>query len=351
MRRRRRESPSAGSRRCAGWPRWPRAMRRSRRCAGARAGPPVPVPMPGTAGILTPTTMPVTSSTLEIRPIVETGMLLPSVVTCPDGNVRLFAARTPVTWASDTPFAASLSGSRVIRIRCSSPPVTSTLPTPSMPRRAGWISFWVTSAAAERPFSVVAAMDAMMTGEALMFRAVTWGVTEAGRPAFCRFCSMAARISFTSEPNENCATTRASELADVDCRPSRRGTPEMARSIGLVTCSATSAAPAPGSGAMTVMTGNSMSGSSSCLRLPQAKMPAMKSAPASRSVTLRLETANSERRLMRDPFAGRMGRGRERVGRWAQGEPRPARAPPGHPARRRARRRRRGPAARASGAH
>ena len=254
-------------------------------------------------GILTPTTMLATWSTLLMWPIVETGILVPSVLISPDGKVRLFAARTPVTWASETPLAAILSGSSVIWTRCSSPPVTSTLPTPSMPRSAGLITFWVTSAAAARPPSDVAAMDAMMTGEALMLSAVTCGVTVWGRPAFWRFASIAARISLTSEPNANCATTRARELADVDCRLLRFGTPEIALSIGLVTWSATSLAPAPGSGAMTVMTGNSMSGRSSCLRLPQARRPAMNMAPASRSTTLRLLTANSDRRLMRDPFA------------------------------------------------
>ena len=54
------------------------------------------------------------------------------------------------------------------------------------------------------------------------------------------------------------------------------------------------AEPAPGYGAMTVMTGNSMSGRSSCLRLPQAETPAMNRAPASSSVTLRLLTASSD---------------------------------------------------------
>ncbi len=189
-----------------------------------------------------------------------------------------------------------------MRTRCSSPPVTSTLPTPSSPRSAGWISSWAMAAASARPSAFFAAMDAMITGVALMLRALTCGSTVCGSPAFCRFCSIVARISFTSEPNANCATTSPRELADVDCMPSRRGTPAIARSIGLVTCSATSAAPAPGSGAMTVMTGNSMSGSSSCFRLPQARMPATNRAPASRSVTLRLATANSVRRLMQDPF-------------------------------------------------
>ncbi len=100
-------------------------------------------------------------------------------------------------------------------------------------------------------------------------------------------------------PNSNWATTIATELADDEERPSRRGTPATACSIGLLTCSATSAAPTPGYGAMTVMTGKSMSGSSSCLRLPQAETPAMKSPTASRSVTLRFATESSVRRFTR----------------------------------------------------
>ena len=149
---------------------------------------------------------------------------------------------------------------------------------------------------------MVAAIDAMITGDALMLSAATVGLTDGGRFAASMLCSISARVSLTSVPNENCAMTSAIELADVDWRASRRGAPEIARSIGLVTCSATSAAPAPGSGAITVITGSSMSGRSSCWRLPQAAMPAMNTAAASSSVTLRLATANSERRLMRVPF-------------------------------------------------
>ena len=325
------------------------------RPADRRARRPYPHPRehrhPGTARCW-PRRPPVASisSTPPMRPIVETGILSVSVVIWPDGKVRLLAASTPVTCPTEIPLAVSLSGSSVIRTCCSSPPVTSTLPTPSMPSSAGSISALVIAAALFSPSSDVAAMDAMITGDELMLRAVTCGLTVCGSPAFCRFCSMVARISFTSDPNENCATTSDSEFADVDCRPSRRGTPEMARSIGLVTCSATSAAPAPGSGAMTVMTGNSMSGRSSCLRLPQARSPAMNTAPASSRVTLRLETANSDRRLMRDPFAGWTGRARMLVGRMGQGGPRRDRAPRGRPARWPGPRRRGRRAARASGA-
>ena len=297
-----------------------------------------------TVGVFTPTTRFSTAFTDSIRPIVETGIFEPSVVISPDGNVRLFAESTPVTWPSVTPFSASLAGSSVIRSRCSSPPVMSTLPTPSIASRAGLMSSCATRAASASPSWEVAASDAMMTGDELMLSAVTCGVTVDGRPAVWRFCSIAARISLTSEPNANWATTSDNELADVDWSASSRGTPEIACSMGFVTWFATSAAPAPGRGAMTVMTGNSMSGSSSCLRLPQARMPARKTAPASRSVTLRLWTANSERRLMQDPFEWRLRRPgpipERRCGWWRRSGRRRGRGRRGHPGRARAPRRR-----------
>jgi hypothetical protein len=119
------------------------------------------------------------------------------------------------------------------------------------------------------------------------------------------FSSMVAWVSLTSVPKENCATRRATELADVDWSFSSRGTPLIARSIGSATWLATSVAEAPGNGATTVMTGKSMSGSSSCWSLPHAEMPAMNSAAARSSVTLRFATASWERRLIGDPFGGR----------------------------------------------
>ena len=97
-----------------------------------------------------------------------------------------------------------------------------------------------------------------------MFSAETSGLTEAGSPALAMFSSIVACVSLTSVPNENCATSSAIELAEVDCSFSSRGTPLMARSIGSATWLATSVADAPGSGATTVMTGKSMSGRSSC---------------------------------------------------------------------------------------
>ena len=55
--------------------------------------------------------------------------------------------------------------------------------------------------------------------------------------------SIAASASLTSVPNANWAMTRAIELAEVDWTVSSRGTPEMARSIGSATWSATSCEP------------------------------------------------------------------------------------------------------------
>jgi hypothetical protein len=232
-----------------------------------------------------------------IVPIVETGMFAPSDVIWPDGRVRLFAVRTPVTWATEMPLSVSFAGSSVTTTSSSRPPVRSTVATPSIPCRAGTTCVRATCAAASRPSWVVPATDAMMTGEALMLRAATCGETVCGRPAVCRFCSIVARASLTSVPNSNWATTIAMELAELDESAVSRGTLEMVRSIGFVTWLATSAAPTPGYGAITVMTGKSMSGSSSCLRLPQAEMPATKSPNASRRVTLRLATDSSVRRL------------------------------------------------------
>jgi hypothetical protein len=140
-------------------------------------------------------------------------------------------------------------------------------------------------------------IEAMMTGEALMSSELTCGVTFCGSFSAATFWAIAAFVSLTFVPYENWATTRAIELAEVDWTRSRRGIPEIARSIGLATWSATSEAPAPGSAATTVMIGSSMSGSSSCFRLPHAEMPAMNNATASRSATLRLLTASSVSRL------------------------------------------------------
>ena len=147
------------------------------------------------------------------------------------------------------------------------------------------------------PSGLVAAMDETTTGDALMLSAWTVGVAESGRDALASASWIAAVVSGTLLPNANWVTTSEIELDDVDWMSSRRGIAPMARSIGRVTCSSTSEDPAPGYGVTTVTTGNSMSGRSSCLRLPQAEMPATNRAAANRSVTLRLLTARRLRRL------------------------------------------------------
>ncbi len=85
-----------------------------------------------------------------------------------------------------------------------------------------------------------------MTGEALILSAWMVGSTVAGRPALVMPSSISVSASLTSVPNSNWATTSAIELADVERTDSSRGTPAIARSIGLATWSATSAEPAPG---------------------------------------------------------------------------------------------------------
>ena len=68
-------------------------------------------------------------------------------------------------------------------------------------------------AASSRPASPVPEIEAMITGCWLMFRALTCGLTPCGRPTVARFCSIAARVSLTSVPYENWATT--SEICPV----------------------------------------------------------------------------------------------------------------------------------------
>ncbi len=204
---------------------------------------------PGWVGALAPlkpTTRPSICSGDVSSPMVETGIFVPSSESCPDGKVRLFAVRTPVIWVTDTPLAATLSGSSVMSRRCSRPPVTSARETPSIAAISGTISVRAISATASRPSSEVAPMDAMMTGEALMLSAEAFGVTESGSPAEAIPSSTAASASLTFVPYSNWAMTRAMELAEVDWIVCRRGTPETARSIGTATCSATSSEPAPG---------------------------------------------------------------------------------------------------------
>ena len=204
----------------------------------------------------------------------------------------MFAWRTPTICCDETPAAASLSGSSVTRtLLLEAAGQVGAWRRPRWPRIVGHdLGPGDAAATSSRPSSLVAAIDAMIDRRGVdVERRRPCGSTFAGQAGLAR-CSprSSALVSLTSVPNENWATTSAIEFAEVDWSVSSRGTPEMARSIGLATCSATSEAPAPGYGATTVMTGNSMSGRSSCLRLPQAEMPAMNSAPASSSVTLRL---------------------------------------------------------------
>ena len=76
----------------------------------------------------------------------------------------------------------------------------STLATPSSPSSSGLISVCAMRAASARPSWDVAAIEAMITGEALMLSALTCGLTPLGRPAAWMFCSIWARTSLTSVP-------------------------------------------------------------------------------------------------------------------------------------------------------
>ena len=151
--------------------------------AGVAAGVPVPA-------VSTPTTR-FSIWAIEVNePIVETGMFVVGDLIWPDGRVRLLAARTPLTWATEIPVAVSLAGSRVTTTSCCRPPVTSTVATPSMPWRAGTISVFADLRRGPRPSWLVPATEAMITGEELMFSAETCGVTLPGSPASWRFCSI-----------------------------------------------------------------------------------------------------------------------------------------------------------------
>ena len=126
--------------------------------------------------------------------------------------------------------------------------------------------------------------------------------------------SIAVVASSTSVPYSNWAVTKPIELAEVELTWSMPETESTARSIGATTWSATSSAPAAGKGAMTVATGNETSGRSSCLRLPQAMTPKMKSPTARRMVTLRRSTAARVSQVIRwcpREAAGRIGQQRQ----------------------------------------
>ena len=104
---------------------------------------------------------------------------------------------------------------------------------------------------------------AMMMGWLPKSKELTCGSLPWGSSAWATAASTLSMVSFRSVPKSNWANTRESELDDVDCIVSRRGTLAMARSTGSVTWLATSSAPAPGSGVMTVTKGSWMSGMSS----------------------------------------------------------------------------------------
>ena len=67
----------------------------------------------------------------------------------------------------------------------------------------GTISVRVSSATSSRPSSLVAAIELMITGAALMLSAVTWGSTVSGRPALRQVVVDLGLDSSTSVPNEN----------------------------------------------------------------------------------------------------------------------------------------------------
>ena len=135
-----------------------------------------------------------------IWPIVETGMRRPLPTIWPEGKVRLFAASTPVTCAAVTPLASIFLGSSVMTTCCSWPPDTSTDATPSRPSSAGAISLVTIEPASASEVLPLAATAATITGLALMFSALTCGVTLVGSFACWRFASIVALASLTSVP-------------------------------------------------------------------------------------------------------------------------------------------------------
>ena len=131
-----------------------------------------------------------------MTPIVETGIFVPSPWTWPDGKVRLFAARTPATCACGHVRLGELR--RVERDRdllllaagdvdagdaldAEERRLDLGLGDRARPRRG-------------RP-AVVAAIDAMITGEALMLSAATVGSTVGGRLAALRGSARSAPAS------------------------------------------------------------------------------------------------------------------------------------------------------------
>ena len=147
-----------------------------------------------------PTTRPAIASADVRRPIVETAVLEPSAGSWPEGMVRLFACRVETTCWVERPDAASLAGSNVTNRRSSRPPVRSARATPSMALISGRISVRAIAANPPRPSIVVAAIDAMTIGEALMLSAWTVGSTLAGRFALAIASLIAAVVSLTFVP-------------------------------------------------------------------------------------------------------------------------------------------------------
>ncbi len=171
-------------------------------------------------------------------------------------------------------------------------------------------------------------MVAVTTGRSSMPKEFTMGSADSGSWMLSTARSTSDVASLTSVPKSNSANTSDIELDDVDWVPSSRGTLTRLRSMGSVTCAATSSAPAPGMGVMTMTKGSSISGMSSCFRFAHEKAPAMKMPMASRMTTLFCLSENSVRRIMRSSFGGQ--ERRREPGSRAADAVRPG--PPGAPA-------------------
>ena len=145
----------------------------------------------------------------------------------------------------------------------------------------------------------------MTTGCWLKSKGVTAGSTPSGSSRPPTASSRSATAASTSVPYANCAMTNPIELAEVELTVSMPSIDCTAFSIGATTSSTTSSAAAPGYGAMIETIGNEIAGTSSCFRLPQDRMPAMKSPAAIRMVTLRRLTAARLSQVIWVPRIGR----------------------------------------------
>ncbi len=233
----------------------------------------------------------------------------------PDGMVIWLAKRMPCTCCSEMPASFMAAGSSTMSRMGVGPPVRSTVETPSMPCSEGSTSVRAIWAASVGSAPSTGPMVATTMGWLLKSNELTCGSLPCGRSSWRTACSTSVSVSLRSVPKSNSAKTSDSELPDVDCTVCRRGTLEMACSTGTVTCSATSSAPAPGTGVMMVTKGNSISGSSSWRSWFQEKMPARSTPTARRMMTLFSRMANCVRRIMRS-WSFRSGR---RQGRRAGG--------------------------------